>query len=159
MAEAKNAILPLTTTPETTLLPEKHYVFIEKVGPFMTNAPQAWQDVHKLIPELVKQYTITGYFSLYKVESQIYRAGVSLEGKPDDLPMGLTYEKFPGGKYAKFTLTGSYSNLAAACGRAFQIAQGSKLPLRDDFNVENYVNDPRITPEDQLITEIMFPVA
>jgi hypothetical protein len=43
----------------------------------------------------------------------------------------------------------------AAC-RIFQVISDGKLPLRDDFNIENYVNDPRTTPEDQLITEILF---
>src|ERR1035438_1928762 len=76
--------LQLTTAPETVNFPESHYVFIEKVGPFPTNAPQAWQELHKLIPELVKEYAITGYFSLYKVEPQIYRAGVSLAVKPTE---------------------------------------------------------------------------
>jgi hypothetical protein len=32
-----------------------------------------------------------------------------------------------------------------------------KLPLRDEYNIENYVTHPRVTPEDQLITEILFP--
>jgi len=30
---------------------------------------------------------------------------------------------------------------------------------REDFFVENYVNDPRTTPEDQLITEILAPTS
>jgi hypothetical protein len=29
--------------------------------------------------------------------------------------------------------------------------------VRKDFNIENYVTDPRMTPEDELITEILFP--
>jgi effector-binding domain-containing protein len=37
-------------------------------------------------------------------------------------------------------------------------ARELELPLRADYNVENYANDPRVTPEDQLITEILFPV-
>ena len=40
-----------------------------------------------------------------------------------------------------------------------QLAADINLTLRDDYNVENYLNDPRVTPEDQLVTEIMFPVA
>jgi len=134
-------------------------VFVEKVGPFATNAPLAWGELHKQITQLEKQYTITRYFSLYKVDPQIYRAGVSLASAPSRIPEGMKYEEFHGGKYGKFTLTGSYSNLPAACGRVAQIVAEIKLPLRDDFNIENYVNDPRVTPEDQLITEIMFPIA
>ncbi len=149
----------LTQVPENVNWPETHYVFLEKVGPFMNNAPQAWTEVHKLIPAVAERNQITGYMSLYKVGPQIYRAGVALSGPPADLPAGLQYEKFPGGRYSKFVLTGSYSNLAQACGRAFELAQEYKLPLRDGFNIENYVNDPRVTPEDQLITEILFPTA
>jgi effector-binding domain-containing protein len=39
----------------------------------------------------------------------------------------------------------------------FTIVAEKKIPLRDSFNIENYVTDPRTTPEEQLITEIMFP--
>jgi hypothetical protein len=34
-----------------------------------------------------------------------------------------------------------------------------KIPLRDDFNIENYVNDPRTTPEAELVTQILIPTA
>jgi DNA gyrase inhibitor GyrI len=33
------------------------------------------------------------------------------------------------------------------------------ISVRDDFAIENYTNDPRVTPEDRLITEIMVPTA
>ena len=46
-------------------------------------------------------------------------------------------------------------NLPEACGRVFLIVAEKKIPQRDDFCIENYVNDPRTTPEDQLITEIL----
>ncbi len=97
--------------------------------------------------------------SLYKVAPQIYRAGVALATAPRDLPEGLAHEKFPGGKYSRFVLTGSFSNLPEACGRVFQIVAETKIPLRDDFGIENYVSDPHTTPEDQLITEILVPTA
>jgi effector-binding domain-containing protein len=149
----------LTTTPETVYRPKTHFLFVESIGPFQTNAPQTWRTLHQLVPAISEHNQITGYFALYKVESQIYRAGVSVAAKPEHLPAGLSYEELAGDKYARLTLTGSYSNLAAASGRAFQIIHDSQLALRDDYNIEKYVNDPRTTPEDQLITEIMFPTA
>ena len=151
--------LNLTENPEDVNWPETHYVFIEKVGSFMNTAPQAWTEVHKSVPAIVEHNSITGYMSLYKVGPQVYRAGVAVAEPPANLPDGLQYEKFTGGKYSKFVLTGSYSQLPQASGRAFELAQEHKLPLRDGFNIENYVNDPRITPEDQLLTEILFPIA
>ena len=159
MATVSQVPINLTTEPDTVNWPETHYVFLEKLGSFQTNAPQAWQELQQLIPAISEHNQITGYFSLYKGGPGIYRAGVSVASKPYQLPSSVRYEKLPGGKYGRLTLTGPYSYLPEACGRAFQIVSDNKLPLRDDFNIENYVNDPRTTPADQLITEILFPVA
>lgn len=159
MAATKESRMELTTIPETIEWPETHYVFIEKKGPFSLNAPQAWTELHKVIPAIEKHNTVTRYFSLYKPAEQIYRAGVSVAERPKDLPAGVAYEIFQGGRYGRFLMTGSYANLPEACGRVFGIVQESKLPLREDYNIEHYVSDPRKTPEDELITELLFPMA
>lgn len=151
--------MDLTLEPDTVTWPQTHYVFIEKIGPFQTNAPLAWQELHKLLPATAAHNTITGYFSLYSAPKQLYRAGVGLAAPPRNLPAELTYELFPGGKYSRFVLTGPYSQLGEATGSLFAIVADLKLPLRDTFNIENYVNDPRTTPEAELITEILFPTA
>jgi effector-binding domain-containing protein len=147
-----------TTTPETVQWPETHYVFIEKVGPIPANAPQAWNAMHPLVPAIAENNQVTGYMSLYDMGQQIYRAGVSVVAEPRDLPKGVRYEKFAGGKYAKFVLTGPYMLLPQATGRACELVREQKLRVRAGFNIENYVDDPRVTPEDQLRTEILFPV-
>jgi DNA gyrase inhibitor GyrI len=148
----------LTEKPDTVQWPETHYVFLEKIGPIPQNAPQAWQEFHKFMPDLQVQNKVTGAMSLYKMDPQIYRAGYMLAAPPAALPAGLRYEKFPGGKYSRFVLTGPYPNLGPATGRAFELVAEQHIPLRDDFNIENYVTDPSKTPEDQLITEILFPI-
>ena len=88
---------------------------------------------------------------------QIYCAGVALAGPPAKLPEGITYLEFKGGKYSRFVLTGPYSNLGRATGRVMELIAETKLPLRDDYFIENYVNDPKTTPEEQLITQILVP--
>jgi effector-binding domain-containing protein len=88
---------------------------------------------------------ITGFMSLYKVEPKIYRAGVSLDVAAKDLPAPLAYTRFKGGKYSRFVLTGAYSQLREASGRVFQAVAAKKIPVRDDFCTENYLNDPRTT--------------
>jgi effector-binding domain-containing protein len=148
----------LTETPDTVQWPETHYIYLEKVGPFMQTAPAAWNEVLKFVPAISADNEITGRLSLYKVGPQIYRAGVSVAALPANVPEGLKYEKFPGGKYSRFTYTGSYLQLGPVSGRAFELAGKLGLPLRDDFNIENYLNSPHTTPEDELITEILFPV-
>jgi DNA gyrase inhibitor GyrI len=157
MATPQKAPIKLTQEPETVNWPETHYVFIEKIGPFQDTAPKAWQEVHPLVPKISESSKITGYMSLYKVAPKIYRAGLALASQPTNLPANLTYEKFKGGKYSRFILTGSYANLPEACGRVFEIVAEKKIQMRDDFCIENYANDPRTTPEDQLVTEILIP--
>ncbi len=154
-----NDSVDLTREPDTVNWPETHYVFVEKIGPFHQSAPQAWQEAHRLTAALAEHNSVTGYFSLYKVGPRIYRAGVSVGAPPVNLPEGMSYEKFPGGKYSRFILIGPYSNLPEASGRAHDLMAEKHIPLRDGYNIENYVNDPRVTPEDKLITEILFPTA
>jgi DNA gyrase inhibitor GyrI len=149
--------LNLVEKPEIVTWPETHYVFVEKVGPFQQTAHAAWELLHKAAPAIGEHNQITGYISLYKVGPKIYRAGVSLAAKPSNLPDGLQYERFEGGKYRRFVLTGPYANLGEASGRVWQIVSDTKLPVRDDYSIENYVNDPRTTPEEKLITEILIP--
>ena len=157
MESAKRAPIKLTQEPEIVTWPETHYVFIEKIGPFQNTAPQAWQEVHPLVPRISEHNKITGYMSLYKVGPKIYRAGVSLAAEPKNLPENLRYEKFKGGKYSRFVLTGSYANLPEASRRVFEIVAEKETQMRDDFCIEHYANDPRTTPEDQLVTEILVP--
>lgn len=149
----------LTHEPEIVNFPETHYVFVEKHGDFASIAPQAWKSVREFMPELSKKNRITGGLSLYKVGPKMYRAGFSLAGAPVDLPAGLAYEKFGGGRYARFVHTGPYSELPAASGQVWKTVEAKKLSLRDDYAIENYVNDPSVTPEDKLITQILIPAA
>ena len=156
MSTAKGA-LKLTQQPEITNWPETHYVFIEKIGPFQDTAAQAWKELNQLVPRIAEHNKITGFMSLYKVRPQVYRAGVSLAAAPQNLPAGLEYSNFKGGKYSRFVLTGPYSNLPEASGRVFQMVSDQKIQVRDDYNIENYANDPKTTPGDQLVTEILIP--
>jgi DNA gyrase inhibitor GyrI len=149
--------LKLTEVPEIVTWPKTQYVFVEKIGPFQDTAAQTWQQLHQLAPRISEHNKITGYMSFYKVGPKVYRAGVSLDAAPKNLPEGLGCAEFKGGKYSRFVLTGPYSDLPEACGRVFQIVAATKLPVRDDYCIENCTNDPRTTPEQQLITEILIP--
>jgi GyrI-like small molecule binding domain len=147
----------LTEVPEIITWPETHYVYVERVGPFQTNAPQAWQGLHTFVARIAEHNQITGYTSFYKVGPQVYRAGVSLAAAAERLPEGVQYTRFRGGKFSRFVLTGPYSDLPEASGRVQAIITQTGLPLRDDYFIENYRNDPRTTAPEQLITEILVP--
>ena len=150
--------MSLNEHPEVVAWPETHYVFVERIGPFMQNAGAAWQQAHPLVPALSENNKITGYMALYKMGPKIYRAGFSISAPPEKLPGGLTYEKFQGGKYVRFELTGPYDLLPQSSGRVWEIVGEKKLEVRDDFAIENYVNDPRVTPPEELITHILVPI-
>lgn len=149
--------MKLTEEPEIVTWPETHYVFIEKIGPFMEVAPAAWNTAHPLVPAISEHNEITGYMTFYKRGPKVYRAGFSLAAPPQKLPEALAYEKFSGGKYSRFVLTGRFSDLPAASGRVFEIVAEKGIRMRDDFCIEHYVTDPRTTPEDQNVIEILIP--
>jgi len=149
----------LNEHPENVTWPATHYAFVEKIGPFKDTAQQAWQEVRSFSREIATNNKITGAMSLYKMGPKIYRAGYILAAPPVQLPEGILYESFAGGKYIRFVLNGSYSNLPEASGRVWAIAAEMKVQLRDDFAIENYLNDPDSTPEDKLVTEILIPTA
>jgi predicted transcriptional regulator YdeE len=157
ISQTKEHLVNLTETPEIVEWPKTHYVYVERIGPFQTNAQEAWESLHSSVAGIVEHNQITGYLSLYKMGPQVYRAGVALAGTPAKLPEGISYMEFNGGKYSRFVLTGPYSNLGRATGRVMELITQTKLPLRDGYFIENYVNDPRTTPEEQLISQILVP--
>jgi hypothetical protein len=71
----------LTQEPEIVTWPETQYVFLEKMGPFENTAPQASKTLHPLVSGISEHRKITGYRSLYKVQPEIDRAGVSPCGR------------------------------------------------------------------------------
>jgi len=149
----------LTERGDIVQWPETHYVFVEKTGPFPKIAPEAWQMAHSLAPQLGGKNQIAWYMSLYRMNPNAYRAGFVVAEEPAEVPAGLEYELFGGGKYSRFVLTGPYSDLPAATRRVFEIIAQRGMAIRNDFCIESYVNDPRSTPEDKLITEILIPTA
>src|SRR5437763_8243576 len=98
MASPGKAALNLTQEPEIVTWPETRYVFVEKIGPFQNTAPQAWQEVHPLVPRISEHNKVTGYMSLYKIGPKIYRAGVSVAAEPKKLPKNVPYQNIKGDK-------------------------------------------------------------
>jgi DNA gyrase inhibitor GyrI len=149
--------MKLTESGDIVQWPETHYVFVEKTGSIPKIAPEAWQTAMSLVHQLELKSKIAWRMSLYRMNPTVYRAGFVVPEKPAEVPAGLQYELFGGGKYSRFVLTGPYSDLPAATSRVFDIFAQRGMKLRSDFCIESYVSDPRTTPEDKLITEILIP--
>jgi len=88
----------------------------------------------------------------------IYQAGVALAQAPNKLPEKLAHRVIKAGKYACFLLTGPYSHIWMAFDRIFKTLSEERVTLRPEFCIENYLNDPRVTPEDQLQTQLLVPI-
>ena len=89
----------------------------------------------------------------------IYQAGVGCSEMPQKLPEGLQHRAIKSGNYARFLLTGPYSHIWPAFNRIFKTLADKKADLRPEFCIENYLNDPRVTPEENLQTELLVPIA
>lgn len=161
----KEVTVNLTPKFDVVTRPLTHYVFLEKQGPFAEVAPPAWNELFPLINGQIDQTQIVGYLGLSTIdkskigeEAMIYEAGLAVASPPDKMPKGLQYKKVKPGKYARFRLTGPYSQIWAAFSQIFKTLGDSKVPLRQEFCIENYLNDPKVTPESDLLTELLVPV-
>ncbi|MFZ0305466.1 MAG: GyrI-like domain-containing protein [Terracidiphilus sp.] len=147
----------LSAEPEVVTRPAFHYLYIEKTGNIPSIAQGTWQTVEKFAGQIAQSAQIVGACALYKCGPDVYRAGYVVAERPVSVPEGLCYEEVPAGKYTRLVLHGPYSQLPEATSKAFGIVAEKQVQLREGFNIENYVTDPRTTPQEQSVTEIMFP--
>jgi AraC family transcriptional regulator len=151
---------------EIVTRPATHYVFLEKQGPFAEVAPPAWDEMFPLVARQIAQSEIVEFLGLSGKdrrktgeEAMIYQAGVAVSHAPKQAIEGLEYRKIESGKYARFLLTGPYAHIGQAFAEAFKTLAEKNIAVREEFCIENYLHDPKVTPEDQLQTEILIPAA
>lgn len=150
---------------ETVTRPLTHFVFLETQGPFPEVAPPLWDKLLAGLPALepqpIREYLGLSGIDKTKVgeETMIYQAGVAVASDPRKLPEGFRHRAVKSGKYARFVLSGPYRQIWMAFDRIFKTLAEEKVELRPEFCIENYLNDPRVTPEDQLRTELLVPIA
>ena len=156
----------LTKSFEIVTRPTTHYVFLEKHGPFAEVAPPTWEEMFPLMSSQIPQQEIREFLGLSGIDrrkmgedAMIYQAGVAVAHPPKSEMKGLRYRKIESGKYARFLLVGPYAHIAPAFGEVFKTVAEKKVSLREEYCIENYLNDPKVTPEDQLKTEILIPAA
>jgi predicted transcriptional regulator YdeE len=150
---------------EVVEFPKSDYLYIEKIGSFMTTAPLAWQELHGIIHEKLDPTLICSMAGLSRVEDEksTYQAGVFVSAlfDPNTLPEGVQHRRVPHGKFLKFLLAGSYSLLAEAYPLAFERRAEGGYQERDEgaFAMEIYLNNPSTEPNEALLqTEIYLPI-
>ncbi|HTB95645.1 MAG TPA: AraC family transcriptional regulator [Terracidiphilus sp.] len=160
----KEIKMNLTPEFESITRPLTHYVFLEKRGPFAEVAPPLWNELMPFLQQMDSQ-SVREYLGVSGIDksspgedAMIYQAGVALLHDTDRLPSGLQKKTIRSGNYARFLLTGPYSHIWMAFDRIFKTLAEKRVPLRPEFCVENYLNDPRTTPEAELLTELLVPI-
>ena len=154
----------LTSEFETVTRPVTHYVFLETRGPFAEVAPPLWNELmpflQRMDPREISEFLgVSGVDkSRAGEDAMIYQAGVALKNKPASVLTGLQEKSIRSGRYARFLLTGPYTQIWPAFDQIFKTLAEKKVTLRPEFCIENYLNDPRATPEDQLKTELLIPI-
>jgi AraC family transcriptional regulator len=161
----KETAVDLTPKFEIVNRPATHYIFLEKHGPFAEVAPPTWEEMFPLLYRQVDQQQIVSFLGLSTIdktkngeEAMVYEAGVGVSSAPEKPLRGLQYKKIKDGKYARFLLTGPYSQIWIAFNQVFKTLAENKVELRQEFCIENYLNDPKVTPEKELLTELLVPV-
>lgn len=150
---------------ERVTRPLTHYVFLERRGPFAEVAPQLWNELlptlQNVAPQGAREYL--GFSGIDRSnpgeEAMIYQAGGSFGQAPNNLPARLKQRSIKSGAYARFLLTGPYAQIWRAFDRNFKTLAEKQVLLRPEFCIENYLNNPEVTPEDELKTELLVPIA
>jgi AraC family transcriptional regulator len=133
-------------------------------GDFKDIAPVAWQNFLKVlgtISEDLSKSEFLGVGTMDKSDTKAvcnYKAALSIPTNPKFVNAGLMKEELPASNYAKFLLKGTYNNIWIAFDKAFQVITEGPYEIADAPCLENYLNDPTKTPEEELLTEILIPI-
>lgn len=139
------------------------FIYVERKGPFATEAPKAWGDFWskaegKFSPKVVIATVGLSRPGESQENESIYQAGVILTAKMHHLPPDLSFRELHPGRFASFLLTGPYEQLGQSYQQIFAHWEKYKFKIRPEFCIENYLNDPKKTNPDELKTAIMIPI-
>lgn len=144
-------------------LPEKTIVYLQGTGSWDTayeTVVEAFKTVHEYIdkrglkPDGDAMMIYTGADDT----GFDYRAAVPVMGPFDNPPKGdIAVGTSPTGKAYKFIHRGTYDGMENLYEAITNFFDEKNLEPGDLF-IERYVTDPRTTPEDELVIEVVFPV-
>jgi effector-binding domain-containing protein len=144
-------------------LPEKTIVYLQGTGTWDTayeTLVEAFKTIHEYIdrrglkPDGDAMMIYTGADDT----GFDFRAAVPVMGPFDNPPQGdIAVGTSPTGKAYKFIHRGAYDGMENLYEAITNFFDEKSLEPGDLF-IERYVTDPRTTPEDELVIEVIFPV-
>ena len=160
--------LNMHETPELIQRPQMSvFALSTSGGRFDEIAPAVWQDFIKILAAANQDLSESEFLGISEVEPAgnadqpdtfIYKAAVSAPTHKQLIFDDLQQQVLPASKYAKFLLKGSYLGVWPAFDKAFKVINEGPYELSAGVCLENYLNDPSQTAEDELLTEILIPV-
>lgn len=157
--------LNLSEKPEIVLRKKTNvFTYTEEGGPFPEIAPVAWQKFLQIMIPANQDVSQSEFLGVSYIESvkqmakHVYKVALSHPANKEMSFKNLNKETLPEGKYLKFTLTGSYQGVWPAFDRIFKYISENGLELAEGPCLENYINDPNVTPEKDLLTELLVPI-
>ena len=155
----------LTTQPEWKTLDQTQVIFVQRIGNYHQAASEAWTSVCTFAGPKGLIHNDSDFYgicyddpSVTEAEKCRYEACIVVN-RPVEPEGEVGVKQLRNGKYAVFTLTGSYDLLKNAYDYIYAAWMAeSKVELDHSPVMEKYLNSPDTTPEDQLITEIWIPV-
>ncbi|MNJ94897.1 Transposon Tn10 TetD protein [compost metagenome] len=133
-------------------------------GSFADIAPLVWQNFLNILSQQKQDLSSSEYLGLSYIESinqrdnHIYKVAISNPTGQSLSFKELEREVLPEQKYLKFDLKGSYRGVWPAFNQIFKYVSENSYELADGPCLENYLNDPSCTPEDELLTELLVPI-
>ncbi|MFG1593585.1 GyrI-like domain-containing protein [Halobacteriovorax sp. CON-3] len=127
---------------------------------FKDAAQIAWQEFLQILSKVQEDLSQSEFLGVGDIinEECTYQAAISLPTNESAIIPKLTRSEIPASKYAKFLLKGSYDGIWFAFDKAFKFINEGDYEIGDAPCLEVYLNDPSITPEDELMTEILIPI-
>lgn len=156
--------LNITPKPQIKEQDWGNMLYIEAKGPFDPNAKKAWGEFWNQAGTIDRSQCVhmlgLGHVDPNKSgdDAYTYRAGVIVAQNYKNPFPNLKESKIQGGRYACYTLIGSYEQLPKAIAYGFENVMQSELEMRDDFCIEVYVNSPEDTPTQELQTDLYIPI-
>lgn len=157
--------LKLSEKPEVVIRPQTKVLTLKGIGHNFTElAPLTWQKFFEIVARYQPDFRGAEYLglsyvtTLEDVHNHEYKVAITVpDGREINVP-GLAIEVMPMQKYLKFVLVGPYQGVWPAFDNIFRYVSENSLKLAAQPCIENYLNDPNVTPESELITELLIPI-
>lgn len=155
----------LTREPKVVEIGWKNFVYLASEGPFLEHAPRLWDEFWKKAPGVFDMSRMQHMLSMSLIDPSkegdarySYRAGITMNPAPENVPQDFVCMNILSRTYALFELRGHYRQLPKAYEEAMHQLEKGPFLILNECCVEEYVNNPAQTPEDDLLTHIYIPV-